>query len=815
MRNRKLSVVLLVLLLCAAGPAAAQRVFTVSAPGTQNAKASEPPPQRLATSHPRLFFTSAELNELRARAKTTHRAMAQSLFKWADAHANDKPPLEMGGGLWREQAIFPDRSYDSRGTFIEQYYLPYITNFSLAYLLSGKPQYERAAKDWLLTLCRMPEWEGTIVDDEKEIPDRGLYTAFALVGVAASYDWLHDRLSVAQRQLVRDKLASKLGPLYDATFAGEWWTGAYLHHDHTIPVVGLGIGALALLGEHPKAEQWAARALDEIKGLFARLGTDGAWHEGPGGWAFDMTYVMLFLDAERRVQDISLWDQPWLKRTSLYRLHLWLPNDEFIAMDDAHRHGEYHYSAYTAAHVLRRLAAEYHDGHAQWLAGREAKNRPNPYTLPWEIIWYDPTVKPTPPNDLPPTHFFENEGIAIMRTGWGAKDWVFSFSSSSRIGRRALDFLRRGEEGMDTSADHSQADQNSFTLYALGQGLIVSPEYGSRGTQHQNSILVDGQGQLRLMEPKAPRDGEIIQTFFSPSVDVLTGDATRCYPEKLGLRKFLRHVAFFKPNYVVIFDELAATEPREFEWREQANNIDPDKPRVDVRREMYLMRDDLVVERGDALLKTRVLLPRNFQYRIGESERTKYVAVTAPSRSARAEFLTVLNPTSLSDQSLISPIKYLQAVAGHGLAGARIGRGGKITDYALFKADDARIKETNPGTLDSTVESDASFILLSLRPKQELVGVTLVSGTKVSSDGKLFLKLDKSGSIALNLNGLAFEGVAEVPNEGATLEIVASGRPMKVTVEGRAIDFRFDEQTGRVSFRLPGGRSTIRIELQR
>jgi len=113
------------------------------------------------------------------------------------------------------------------------------------------------------------------------------------------------------------------------------------------------------------------------------------------------------------------------------------------------------------------------------------------------------------------------------------------------------------------SVSHSHADQNSFCILKGGRALAIpsgyyGPSYGmphhadwTRQTKANNSILVDGEGQVVR---SAAAKGRIVDFRHQKALSYVCGDATPAYAGKL--RRFRRHVLFLRPGVILLLDEL-------------------------------------------------------------------------------------------------------------------------------------------------------------------------------------------------------------------------------------------------------------------
>jgi hypothetical protein len=122
------------------------------------------------------------------------------------------------------------------------------------------------------------------------------------------------------------------------------------------------------------------------------------------------------------------------------------------------------------------------------------------------------------------------------------------------------------------SQSHGHNPQNSFQLNAYGEALLTTCVYrdlhGSKfhygwahSTVAHNAVLVNGEGQVKH---STSARGQIVDFRFTPQFDYIVGDATDAYGGRLT--RYRRHVAFVKPDVIVLYDDLAAKEPATFQF---------------------------------------------------------------------------------------------------------------------------------------------------------------------------------------------------------------------------------------------------------
>ena len=128
-----------------------------------------------------------------------------------------------------------------------------------------------------------------------------------------------------------------------------------------------------------------------------------------------------------------------------------------MPIGDSFPSGRYGVLGSVSAHLLMRLASEYTDGNAQWLALKEAEidtsapllnSLESPYSygtavpvsdrerhgLAWQFLWYDPSVEAVAPDTLEKDRLYPNWDTAIFRADWGERDPVLVFAGGHQLG---------------------------------------------------------------------------------------------------------------------------------------------------------------------------------------------------------------------------------------------------------------------------------------------------------------------------------------------------------------------------------------------
>jgi hypothetical protein len=186
------------------------------------------------------------------------------------------------------------------------------------------------------------------------------------------------------------------------------------------------------------------------------------------------------------------------------------------------------------------------------------------------ILWYDPTVMATPPDDLPTLHHFDDLDIVIARSGWSGDESMVAFKAGPYLGHTAIQRHDR-----DLGGGHVHPDANHVVVFGHGEWQIRDDGYGSKYTAQHNTLLIDGAGQLgeggmwfdgaAVQRVKAaPSVTKIVAT---PHLDHIVGDATRAYPPASGLQRYVRHLLYVKPDVLIVVDDIQLDQPRPLELR--------------------------------------------------------------------------------------------------------------------------------------------------------------------------------------------------------------------------------------------------------
>ncbi|MCW4019797.1 MAG: DUF4962 domain-containing protein [Candidatus Bathyarchaeota archaeon] len=508
---------------------------------------------RLNETHPRLFLTTERIEELRSLIEGSHR----------DLWLKEKALVDV---QWLGQGSVGVGDLDNQrktGDILPRY--------ALCYFMTHNEQYLRNAKEWVLAAISYPGWG----------PEPDLGKAHLLFGVSIAYDWLYHNFTSQEREAIRNRLAYEARLMFLASTEteeyGESWNRFYLQNHLFIDVAGLGAAGFALYGEIPDAEIWINQAEDRFAKVMVALGSDGASHEGVGYWGYGMESLLKYLDLSGQLLGTNYFNNTWLRETTYYRLYMSLPKYAWKFQTNVLDFGDSS-RLRGRTEILRKLAAEYRNGYAQWLAQEleaegadtpEASGRDN-----WlNLLWYDPTVPAKSPNDLPTMKHFDDLDYIVMRSDWSGNETLFAMRCGPVYGHEAREKFDHRVGG-----GHMHPDINHFVIVSSKDRMVVDDGYiDMKLTSTHNTLLINGRGQLGGGETwYNPQDKDricadgrmsaIIRAESNSVYDYVIGDAYNIYPDDLGLTKFLRHVIFLKPDVFIIVDELETAVPSTFDW---------------------------------------------------------------------------------------------------------------------------------------------------------------------------------------------------------------------------------------------------------
>jgi hypothetical protein len=697
--------------------------------------------------HPYLFFSKADLPALREKM---NQPFVGDIWKRIKTNADgltegDRADWEIEGSQWRARSL------------------------AFAYALTGEKRY--ADRAWL-------ELEAFLKSEKWHMPPaEALVTGEAAGTMAMAYDWLYNALTEDQRRQIRDMMIEyTILPTMKAVAEKEWYTHWSRGNWGGVIYGQIGLAALSILDDDPRAADWA-RTCRRIAWHYPQaLGREGGWAEGGGYGEYLWPRVLMLADALRRTSrgQTDLFDNPNLPHLPDFYEQLLEPDEQryvpFSNVGTGTGDGQ----------ILLRLAAEYHDGRAQWFGKRMAERKET--SNPFIFLWADPTLEAVPPAGLPTAKVFRDIDWAFLRSGWDDP-------------QATLFALKGGQKDWD----HAHHDTNSFVLYAYGQPLLVDLRYphdiwGVK-TEAHNTIMVNGKDQAGRVHVAGGREDPMLWGVVADLVEApwyvrLIGDASLAYDPQ-DVNSFVREVMYLRhssaadpQDYFVLFDDVDATAPSRYDWLLHTYGS--------VTRD----GDRLTITQGPAAVDVSVVSPPNLSCEITEKlledikcrsplegvDRLRQVKLSPVSPSARGNFVSVLVPrpaSSSPDEVKVAPVQ------ADNVLGAEI-TSGPVRDLVLFALD-------APAIAAAGVEVTGRTCFVR-QQEGKVTQAAVHGGDRLVVNGTTLFETTASGTVVLTFTDAGIHCTTSL-YDADSFKVHADRQPSKVTSGDRGREFTYDPET--------------------
>lgn len=533
-------------------------------------------------SRPRVLIDAESLASFRARAGEMPEA--RRIISLADAACGRSPPAESqeilsirGDDQAKTEKLQKDAS-ERIGQAVFQAVGPLVK----AYVLTGDPRYAREAVTWAMVVA---SWDPKGVTRINDFGDSRIMFSMALV-----YDTLQEFLDEDQKRILLEATAARASHFYREyvnnkeceLLSNHVWQHILHYFFDT---------SIALLGDHPDADEWLGYLYELFLAREPVLGGED------GGWVHGLAYfrmnVETLVDIPWRIRQYTGFDffahTPWYGENAYYCLYGFPPGSAGTGFsDNSHDLPEPRGDYLAYADALSRIVPS---AHAAWYRDRIAAATPD-LTPHYQHYWREHYVlddkavlslsdttmlqwarlkylydllpaTPESPQALPKARAFRDVGLVTMH----------SQNLGEPAGHNLFLALRASPFG---TFSHMLSDNNCFNLVYGGDRLFYHTGYKVamtaphrlqyyKHTRSHNGILVGGQGQPYSTEAY----GWIENFLTGEQLSYAVGNASHAYggsgeTTDAGLKKFRRHVLMLRPDIVVIYDVLEAE--RSVEW---------------------------------------------------------------------------------------------------------------------------------------------------------------------------------------------------------------------------------------------------------
>jgi oligo-alginate lyase len=541
----------LIKLMALAGAAMSRPVslFADAVPGQSGNSSAGP-----LTNHPRLFYNAASLQHLR-QALATDGAANADLKKRGEELLSAKLIAEADAMRGEGQQA----NYGEPGNQISEMGL----TLGLLYQLTGDARYANKLRDAMFYYSKYARWTAPSFSHRSPPWHSELDTQKFSFGFAAGYDALYAFLSDADRKTISDVMI-RLGimpTLSDWVFPGSrihsfdsmghnWWG---------VCVSGAGIGALALLGDDPRAQGWID-AIDAgfsqwfnypgnvLQNRVATFERSGPSYEGVNYTKYGVSeYLRYHLAWQNTYPGRKPAHPEPLDHLGRFFLHTLYPTSDgsyTVNFNDSS------FETGSSETILLLMACGF--GTPEASRYLELAHSRLQSTL---ISLLQPYPKPPALADVPTSFIYPNMGWAMMRSSW-ENDATFLAMKSGY------------------TWNHAHADAGSFILLKQGAPLIIDsgtcaynrPEYIDYYCQSRahNVILFNGAGQPREdMFVGCKFSGHMHSLIDGLGLKYVYADATG--PMARSFSRNYRHW-IWSGDVILIIDDVLAHAPGQMDW---------------------------------------------------------------------------------------------------------------------------------------------------------------------------------------------------------------------------------------------------------
>ncbi len=495
--------------------------------------------------HPSLYITADKIKFIKTRLNQYPYSKFWAIVKEkAEQYSTEATPpsiTQLHDGAIRE---FGDR-------------IPFM---ALAYLITEDDKYLIGTRRWMNALSSYKDWAS----------NTDLGAAHLLFSMSVAYDWLYDKWTTEERSRFSNKIFKHANILHQTLKKGStWWTRReYLMQNHNYTnVMSIAVAGIALQNETPDTNEWIIDAEQNFQKVLQLLSPDGASHEGVGYWGYGIESLLKYYLANPKIdRSHIIKNSSFFQNTARFRLYASLPG----YVDNVDYADSPRFDWNGPGYSLRALASIFSDGHAQWLAERiEIARGVIPHHSWLNLLWYDESVTPIPPDNLPIFSFFDNLGIFISRSDWtDDATWVF-FKAGPSQGKLA--------ESKDIyTGSHIHPDAGNFLVWAKGNWLVVDDgNVYKKRTENHNVLLFNEIGQLgegeKWFNLKPAKEYAATSKFthldLQTKYQYLAAEIGCMYPPEAGVKTWTRSFIWLPPDNLIIHDDIVLSKPGHVEGK--------------------------------------------------------------------------------------------------------------------------------------------------------------------------------------------------------------------------------------------------------
>jgi len=538
--------------------------------------------------HPRIFVTPATLPAMAARATGSHSAMYNAI----KARADDL----LTGTISFHSGAYSCFIYDKTAT------LALVAMIEKQNGNAYAVYRDRAFVYAQYILDNTNPWDMTSLYQGWSFDIRGRSGTLSLV-----YDWLYSELEATLKANIHTFLVNVYKGLHNidrpsgpgqvrrSVYGTAYWLEWGSHVWFSVVLYGDGQGDKALIDDALEATNAEVHdyQIPVLNILGGALHNGWGYQLGNGGMSFSLLNLLAWQTA---AGEVVFNDTFALKDYPKYFLYARKPDNTLIKINDTYDtycsiwiNAVDHYNYAHGRQTLLPLLYTYKDGFSKYIV--DLKDFSYAQYEQWRnLLFYENTVAAIEPSStLEKVKFSPGTGMLFGRSDWESDALFYTFRNRDQFG------------------NHSDAKQNSFTIFYKGSSLAINNgnyppgAYSSPHTKDyyertisSNSILVfDPSETFRIFNKDLYVDGG--QKFGDDSLGAsgytggygnlnytqeshdaseyntadnqyetaqnytwIKGDATRAY-NKNKVTNFVREFIHLKPDYFLVFDRVSST----------------------------------------------------------------------------------------------------------------------------------------------------------------------------------------------------------------------------------------------------------------
>lgn len=256
--------------------------------------------QHLRSSHPRLIYTPAIVEELKAKRQSD--PVVQNLYAAIRLNADEIC----------QQPLLTRKMTGRRLLSVSREMLYRVNMLGVIYLVEEDPAVLQRLNEELRAVCGFSDWN----------PSHFLDVAEMSLAVALALDWTDGTLPRSTVDLAKRALIKKgLQPSWPAD--GSQWSRAYCGNNwNQVCNGGLIAAALAVAEVEPElAAKTIQRALDGMPHSLCEYAPDGVYPEGSTYWSYGTSYSVVTASMLESAlgDDFGLYEVPGFKESAVFR----------------------------------------------------------------------------------------------------------------------------------------------------------------------------------------------------------------------------------------------------------------------------------------------------------------------------------------------------------------------------------------------------------------------------------------------------------------------------------------------------------------